>query len=250
MSASAAAVADSCVSEIQKYKLAAKDVLTWKNTYVSGGVFSGIIGSLVLVHTVSITKLLFNLAYIAFGTAVAVEFAGRTIKKSPGFISSFVGKSGTYFTVQKTVVEPYFDGILTLINFGLVEVQQIIFVEDFKTTVAAFFSSYFVYHLIKFVSLYGLCFIVTITAFTAPLVYIKFEKEIDDALACANSAAEKQIDIAKAKVGAKADIAIQAVQAQVQVALDKVGYKRSSGIPPVPAPAATEPVAASPAATE
>lgn len=93
-----------------------------------------------------------------FGLAVVViEFVGRALGRSPGFVSSIKTFKG-YFTVSKAVVDPIFDEIIVLVNFLLVEAQKLVFVESVPGTLLAFVGSYFAYVMVKFVSIWTLVF--------------------------------------------------------------------------------------------
>ncbi|KAK9359222.1 putative reticulon-like protein RtnA variant [Lipomyces starkeyi] len=227
-------------SQFAKYKACFYDLLTWKNLYVSGGSFAGALIALYLFKYVNVVKLFFNFAYIALGTAIAVEFAGRTIKGGPGFVSSFRG-SGNYFVISKDIVDPLFNEFTVLVNFLLVEFQQIVFVENFPLTVFAFVVSYFTYFLVHYVSLWSLAVVGVTVAFAAPPVYLKFQEEIDAQVAAANKIIDKKISELKVQANKHLGQAAGIAKGYFDQTLDKVGYKRN--LPPVPAaePVATEP---------
>lgn len=71
------------------------------------------------------------------------------------------------------------DDIEQLINFVVIEFQRIVFVESLPVTVAAFFSSFISYFLIKWLPFWGLSLIFTSVAFLAPLVYVNNKEFID-----------------------------------------------------------------------
>ncbi|KAK9455439.1 putative reticulon-like protein RtnA [Dipodascopsis uninucleata] len=219
-----------------KYKAFFTDILTWKNIYVSGGAFIGSIGSLILLKYVNIVKVLLNASYLAFGTAIAIEFAGRTVRGSKGFVSSL--RSGKYFVVSRDVVDPVFNEFIVLLNFVLIEIQQIAFVESVPLTVLAFFGSYFTYFLIQYVTLWSLSLFVIIFAFSLPPIYVQFQPQIDAHILKAEKIIEAQGDAVKAKANEHFGKTITLAKGYVDQGLDKVGYKRN--LPPVP-PASTTP---------
>nr|QJQ28867.1 putative reticulon-like protein RtnA [Lipomyces lipofer] len=243
--------------QFNKYKSFFTDLLTWKNLYVSGGSFVGAIVLLYLVKYVNVVQFFFNAAYITLGSAIALEFAGRSIKGGPGFVSSF--RSEKYFEISKDVVDPLFSEFTALLNFVLIEIQQIVFVESVPLTVLAFVVSYFTYILVHYVSLWALAFLGTILAFTAPPVYLRFQTQIDEQVAKVSKVVEDKAEDAKAKANEHFGKAIGIAKNYVDQGLDKVGYKRNlpavpsteSAKPAEPAaepatiPVATEPVAAS-----
>ncbi|KAK7204120.1 Reticulon-domain-containing protein [Myxozyma melibiosi] len=224
-----------------KYKTLISDLLTWKKVAQSGIAFGSLVTALLVFKYVNVVKLVFNAAYIAFGTAVAVEFAGRTIKKSPGFVSSF-RTAGGYFVISKNVVEPVFEELLVLLNFGLVEVQKIVFVENTQTTVVAFVASWFVYKMVQHVSVWSLAFAGVIFAFAAPVVYLKFQTEIDAQIESATKVVSAKTDVAKSQVKEQYDKGVSLASGYVSLGLEKVGYKRN--MPPVPAATEATPAAA------
>ncbi|KAK9236639.1 putative reticulon-like protein RtnA short variant [Lipomyces kononenkoae] len=227
--------------QFAKYKACFYDLLIWKNVYLSGGAFAGSLIALYLFKYVNVVKLFFNFAYIALGTAIAVEFAGRTIKGGPGFVSSFRG-SGNYLVISKEVVDPLFNEFTVLVNFLLIEFQQIVFVENFNLTVFAFVVSYFTYILVHYVSLWALTVLGVIVSFSAPPVYLKFQKQIDAQLAVANKIVDEKTGDVKVLANEYFGKAATTAKGYVNEALDKVGYKRN--LPPVPV---AEPVASEPA---
>lgn len=99
---------------------------------------------------------------------------------SQGLASAFRPKK--YFTIPRESLEKSLEDIEQLINFFVIEVQRVIFVENIRVTVAAYLSLVLSYQLIKFVPFWGLCLIGTSTLFLVPLIYTSNQDFIDEHL--------------------------------------------------------------------
>ncbi|KAK9479631.1 putative reticulon-like protein RtnA [Lipomyces japonicus] len=209
--------------QFNKYKTYFANLLTWKNPIYTGSVFAGSIVALVLVKYVDVLKLVLNAAYLAFGTGVLIELSGRSIKRSPGFVSSFIG--GKYFTLSKDSVDPLIAEGLTLLNFVLVEIQRIAFVENVPLTISAFIISYFTYFLVRYISLWTLVSAAIIFAFSLPPLYLQFQTEIDAQVAKVEKIVEEQAKVAQTKADQYLGQATKVARQYVNDALEKVGYQ-------------------------
>lgn len=97
------------------------------------------------------------------------------------------------------------------------------FAENIFATVVASFVSFIGYFLIKYIPLWALSLLTTITAFTAPLIYLQNQEVIDEQIQWANEyanaqlangrqIAEKYIDDASVRARATASELTQKVQ--------------------------------------
>ncbi|KAK9459887.1 putative reticulon-like protein RtnA [Lipomyces oligophaga] len=220
-----------------KYNELLFDLFTWKKPICTGKVFGATLAVLFVLKYISLLKLVLNTASIAFATAVAVEFAGRYVKKSPGFLSSF--SDGRYFTVSKGSVEPLFEELLVVVNFVLVELQKIVYVEKTSVTVSAVFGSYFAYVLVHHISVWTLVLMTVLGAFAVPPIYLKYQTEIDAQIAKGKDLAGAQYKVLEARSLEQYGKYKSVAGEQFGQALSKVGYKRN--FPPVPAAESTLP---------
>jgi len=160
-----------------------------------------------------------------------IEYAGRLFyKSSNGFVSNF--RPTDYYVISKDIFDPIVSEVVHLVNFAVVEVQRIAFVESFPLTGVAFFASLIGYFLVRFLSLWTLCTLGIVLSYSLPPLYLKFQSEIDSELARINSIAEEQLGVVSSKVHQHMDKAVDASKVYAELAMDKVGYKRN--IPSVP----------------
>jgi uncharacterized membrane protein len=111
-------------------------------------------------------------------TALAEGVGKATI--GHGFATQLRPKK--YYTVRKESLERFLTDLEQLINFGVIECQRIVFVENIWVTGLAFVSSFISYFLIKWLPLWGLTLLATSITFLAPLVYINNKELIDGQL--------------------------------------------------------------------
>jgi len=114
-----------------------------------------------------------------FAAVAGLEIAGKPLGVS-GVVSSLRPKR--YYTVRRESLDLIFEQIHELANFFVLEFQRVVFVENLFATLAAFVTSFFGYFLIKYIPFWALLLLGTVTAFTAPLIYINNKEAIDEQL--------------------------------------------------------------------
>ncbi|KAK9472393.1 putative reticulon-like protein RtnA [Dipodascopsis tothii] len=215
-----------------KYKNLTIDLFTWKSTYVSAGALAGSVFLLLAAKYANPLRFLLHASYLIFGAGIVVEYVGRMVWKSPsGFISSF--RPAEYFVLSKDVLDPIVIELVHLVNFLIVEVQRIAFVESLPLTGLAFLASLVGYIAVRVLSLWTLSLIGVGLAFSLPPLYFKFQTEIDAQVAKANAVAEKQFSVASAKLHQHTDKGVAQARVYYDMAMTKVGYNRN--MPAVPA---------------
>ena len=117
------------------------------------------------------------------------EILGKAVI-SQGLASAFRPKK--YFTIPRESLERSLEDIEQLINFFVIEIQRVFFVEDIKVTVAVYLSLLLSYQLIKIVPFWGLCLIGTSTLFLVPLIYTSNQEFIDEHLNKASEVVNSQ----------------------------------------------------------
>ena len=120
---------------------------------------------------------------------VLLEIVGKAVA-SQGLASAFRPKK--YFTIPRESLERVLEDIEQLINFFVIEVQRVFFVENIKVTLAAYVSLLLSYQLIKVVPFWGLSLIGTSTLFLAPLIYTTNKDLIDEHLNKASEVVNSQ----------------------------------------------------------
>ena len=119
----------------------------------------------------------------------AAEIAGKLVL-SQGLATSFRPKK--YYTIPREALESSLEDVEQLINFFVIEFQRILFAENVKATVAAFFAAVVSYWLIKIVPFWGLSLIGVSCIYLGPLIYMQNQELIDEHLANASEVINNQ----------------------------------------------------------
>lgn len=93
------------------------------------------------------------------------------------------------------------EDIEQFINFFVIEFQRVLFAENIKATVAAFFSAVMSYWLIKIVPLWGLSLIGVSCIYLGPLIYMTNQELIDEHLSKASDVVNSQANQVKDLAG-------------------------------------------------
>ena len=128
----------------------------------------------------------------------AAEVAGKLVL-SQGLATSFRPKK--YYTIPREALEASLEDVEQLINFFVIEFQRILFAENVKATVAAFFAAVVSYWLIKIVPLWGLSLIGASCIYLGPLIYMTNQELIDEHLANASDIINTQANQVKDLAG-------------------------------------------------
>lgn len=164
-------------------------LLSWKNPRATAISFAVSVAFIVAARYINILRYIFKGLYIVLGMTASAEVAGKLVFGN-GFTSQMRPKK--YFIIPKASLERLLDDVEQLINFFVIEFQRIVFAENVYATVAAFFSAFISYYLIKFVPLWGLSLISTSIIYLGPLIYIKNKEAIDAQLAQASDIVNQQ----------------------------------------------------------
>ncbi|KAL1653785.1 hypothetical protein SLS61_003569 [Didymella pomorum] len=164
-------------------------LLSWKNPRATGISFAAAVLFIFAARYLNVVRYIIKLTWIVLGTTAAAEVAGQAAL-GKGLTSQF--RPRQYFTIPKASLERLLDDVEQLINFFVIESQRIVFAENVYVTIAAFFASLISYFLIKFVPMWGLALIATVTAYIGPLIYIQNKDVIDAQLEKGRSLASQQ----------------------------------------------------------
>lgn len=151
-------------------------LLTWQNPRESAIAFSTSAFLIVASHFVPLLRYSFKLMYLSFGATVLAELAGK-YTVGTGLISKF--RPATYFTINQNSLERFLNDAAKLINFLVVELQRVLYVENPNVTGAAFVGTFISYWFIKFLPVWALVLAADCIAFVAPIVYTKNKELID-----------------------------------------------------------------------
>ncbi|KAJ4354763.1 hypothetical protein N0V95_003536 [Ascochyta clinopodiicola] len=188
-------------------------LLSWKNPRATGISFAAAIVFIFAARYLNVIRYIFKLTWVVLGTTAAAEVAGQ-LALGKGLTSQF--RPRQYFTIPKASLERLLDDVEQLINFFVIESQRIVFAENVYVTIAAFFASLISYFLIKFVPMWGLALIATLTTYLGPLVYLQNKEVIDAQLEKGKNLASQQATQIKGLASQHAANASQTVQGLTQ----------------------------------
>jgi len=151
--------------------------LSWKNPRATSIVFATAVALIFAGRYFDALRYTFKVLYTVLGITAAAEIAGKSLGGS-GLTTKF--RPRKYYTIRKESLERFLEDVEQLTNFVVIEIQRIVFAENIWVTVAAFFSSFIGYWLIKWLPFWGLSLIATSVTFLAPLVYVKNQAFIDE----------------------------------------------------------------------
>jgi hypothetical protein len=135
---------------------------------------------------------------MVLGITVLAEAVGKALL-STGLTTQIRPKK--YYTVSRETLNALIGDVHELLNFFVIETQQIIFAENLFISFAAFLGAFFSYYLIKVVPFWGLSLISTSILFLAPLIYKTNQEFIDHHLASATKVINDQTVQVKSLVG-------------------------------------------------
>ncbi|KAF1986105.1 hypothetical protein K402DRAFT_393963 [Aulographum hederae CBS 113979] len=179
-------------------------LLSWKNPRATAIVYLTTVAFIFAARYLDILRYVLKATFYLLGLTAVGEIAGKAAM-GQGLASKMRPKK--YFTIPKESLERFLDDAEQFINFFVIEMQRIIFAENVYVTIAAFFSSFLAYFLIKIVPLWGLCVMGTSVLYLSPLIYIRNQAAIDDLIAQGHevfSAQTKQVREMGSQYAAKA----------------------------------------------
>jgi len=153
------------------------DLFTWKFPRATGITFGVLLSTIVAFHYVNVLRYVFKGMYLLFAASAVAEFAGKPLGMQ-GFVSQI--RPRRYATVPRDAIESIFAELHELLNFFVLEFQQLLFAENLFATIVAFVVSFIGYVAVKYISAWTLLLIGSIIAFTAPPLYLQNQEVIDD----------------------------------------------------------------------
>ncbi|KAH0605877.1 uncharacterized protein H6S33_004334 [Morchella sextelata] len=167
------------------------DLFTWKYPRATGFFFFSVISMITAFRFINVLRWVFKGAYLLFASAALLEVAGKPFG-AKGLVSSM--RPRRYHTIPRESVEKLFNEAHDLLNFFVVEFQRVIFVENIFATIVAFVTTFAAYFLIKYMPFWSLLLTATITAFTAPLIYLQNQEFIDEKIRQGNELVNEQLN--------------------------------------------------------
>ncbi|KAL2061848.1 hypothetical protein VTL71DRAFT_7226, partial [Oculimacula yallundae] len=219
-------------------------LLSWEHPRASGIAYLATVSFIFAARYLDIIRYSFKLTYMILGVTVLAEAVGQAAF-STGFTSQVRPKK--YYTVSKETLNSLIGDVHELVNFFVIEAQQIVFAENLLASGAAFIAAFISYYLIKIVPFWGMSLIASSVLFLTPLIY-KTNKELIDAnISKASSIINKQTVQVKNLASQQAARATETTKSFVgdysAKAQEMIGSARGRSVSPIASakPAKTEP---------
>jgi len=219
-------------------------LLSWEHPRASGIAYISIISFIFAARYLDVIRYSFKLTYMVLGVTVLAEAVGQAVF-SVGFTSQVRPKK--YYTVSKENLHSLIGDVHELVNFFVIEAQQIVFAENLLASGAAFVAAFISYYLIKIVPFWGMSLIGTSVLFLTPLVYKTNKELIDTNLSRASSVINQQSQQVKNLASQQAARATETTKSFVgdysAKAQEMIGSARGRSVSPMASakPVKTEP---------
>lgn len=208
-------------------------LLSWENPRASGIAYASIVLFIFAARYLDIIRYTFKISYMVLGITVVAEGLGRALL-STGLTSQIRPKK--YYTLSKETLNSLIGDVHELLNFFIIEAQQIVFAENLFISTAAFFGAFLSYYLIKVVPFWGLSLISTSILFLAPLIYKTNQELIDHHVANASKVINDQTvqvkNLASKHAGAAAESTKSLVGEYSGKAQELIGGARGRSVSP------------------
>ncbi|SMN20910.1 similar to Saccharomyces cerevisiae YDR233C RTN1 ER membrane protein that interacts with Sey1p to maintain ER morphology [Maudiozyma saulgeensis] len=166
------------------------DILLWKNPIETGKYFFGSIIALLILKKVNLLTFLLRVLYTVFLTTGTLEFATKLIL-GQGIVTKY-GIKECPNTVG--LIKPYVDEILKQLPVQQAKMRMLVFAYVPKNTFKAAGIAFALHRFFSWFSVWTILFVADIMAFTVPIVYHTYQKEIDAQLECACKTLKKESD--------------------------------------------------------
>ena len=164
------------------------DILLWKNPVETGKYFFGSIIALLILKKVNLITFLLRVLYTVFLTTGTLEFLTKIIL-GQGIVTKY-GIKECPNTVG--LIKPYVDEILKQLPVQQAKMRMLVFAYVPKNTFKAAGIAYCLHKFFSWFSVWTILFVADLLAFTLPIVYHTYQKEIDAQLECACKTIKKE----------------------------------------------------------
>lgn len=169
-------------------------LLSWEHPRASGIAYLFTVFLIFAARYLNVLRYSLKVTYMVLGVTVLAEILGKVLFHH-GFTSQVRPKE--YYTISQETLNLLIRDFHDLINFFIIEAQQIIFAENLSVSIAAFLSAFASYFLVKFIPLWGLSLLGTSTLFLGTLVYRVNQDVIDHHLETAVEIINQQAEQVK-----------------------------------------------------
>lgn len=164
-------------------------LLSWEDPRASGIAYATVVSLILAARYLDVVRWGFKLTWMALGTTVAAEVAGKTLLNN-GIASQLRPKK--YYQLSRETVDTLIGDVHELANFFFLEAQKILYAENIYATTAAFVVAFISYFLVKVVPYWALAILGTTVAFAVPPVYAMNKEVIDEQLKNASDVVNEQ----------------------------------------------------------
>jgi hypothetical protein len=208
-------------------------LLSWENPRASGIAYASVVLFIFAARYLDIIRYTFKISYMVLGITVFAEAISKVFLTT-GLTSQIRPKK--YYTVSRDTLNALIGDVHELLNFFVIEAQQIVFAENLFVSFSAFLGAYFSYYLIKVVPLWGLSIIGTSILFLAPLIYKTNQELIDHHVANASKVVNEQTNQVKSLISQQAAQATESTKNLVgdysAKAQEMIGNARGRSVSP------------------
>ncbi|AGO10350.1 AaceriABL105Wp [[Ashbya] aceris (nom. inval.)] len=164
------------------------DLLLWRNPVETGKVFGGLLVGLLVLKKVNLVTFFLRVLYTTLFLSSAVEFASKFVL-GQGLVTKYGGQECPNVAAM---LRPKLEAALGRLPAYQTQVRRLVFAASPQQTFKAAGLLYVLHILVSFFSVWTLGLLSVVGAFTVPVVYHKYQREIDDAV-------QQGLTLAKAK---------------------------------------------------
>lgn len=166
------------------------ELLLWKNPLETGKYFFGSLLVLLILKKVNLITFFLRVFYTVFFITGSIEFLTKAFL-GQGLVTKYGVKQ-----CPNTVyyIKPYFDEFLKQLPVKQAKFRKLVFAEVPKNTFKAALVTYCLHKLFSWFSLWTLLFVADLSIFILPLVYTKYQTEIETTLCKVNKCTREKLN--------------------------------------------------------
>lgn len=166
------------------------DILLWKNPVETGKYFFGSLVALLILKKVNLLTFLLRVLYTVFLTTGTVEFVSKLVL-GQGLVTKYGIKE-----CPNTVgfLKPHIDEFLKQLPVKQAKMRGLVFAHVPKSTFKAAAVAFALHRFFSWFSVWTILFAADILAFSLPVVYKTYQKEIDAHVETCCAQAKKECD--------------------------------------------------------
>lgn len=150
--------------------------MTWKDPKKSAKVFGISLAVLIALKYLNIVNLFFKLSSFVLAVSGVAEYLGRLVTGT-GFASKFKPAPCSHLNTFVKENIPKYESSVAALEAHLLD---IVYSKNIETTLKLSGLSFVLYKITSWFSLFQLLFVGLVSAFTLPVIYVNYEKEIKE----------------------------------------------------------------------